>query len=104
MKKLLILPIIAIACLASGSTDIKWSGSELSSAETTCTETAMESNPGVKKVQAQYYCTCTLTQAAQRWDYEDFARNETLYAEEMAEEGIIGQCVQEALQVETTDT
>ncbi|AFY69739.1 hypothetical protein Pse7367_1448 [Thalassoporum mexicanum PCC 7367] len=104
MKKLLILPLLAIACLIGGSTELKWNGDELANAQSNCTDSALESNPNAKKAQAQYFCSCTLTQAAQRWDYEDFAFNESAYVTELAEAGVIGQCVQEALQLEAEAT
>jgi hypothetical protein len=99
-KKLALGLLFAAPITLLGATgQIKWTSTEFASTHKVCVSSALKANPKAAPNQANYYCKCTLVKAATKWTYSEFSSNEEKYAKELASEGAIAKCAQEALQL-----
>jgi hypothetical protein len=104
MQKKLLLGLLFLASLPllGGTDQPKWTSAQIDSALKICTSAALQANPKATSKQAEYYCKCTLYGAATKWAYSDFVTNEEEYTKQLAREGAIAKCTQEALQIKAS--
>ncbi len=65
------------------SQNFKWNSSQVTSTQKNCSASAIKStNSKVSTKVANAYCECAIGNAAQRYEYSDFAKNEKKYTEQ----------------------
>lgn len=79
--------------------NIQWTPNQLAATEKACVMSALEANPKATNAQAVYFCKCTIEEAATKWAYADFARNEEQYTQQLGNEGVIGRCAKATFQL-----
>jgi hypothetical protein len=80
----------------SGVTAADWSLEQISAAKQTCSSAALSSYSSMSSSYAMVYCGCMVESAALRWPYNDYARNEVSYTEQMLADGTVPRCLDSA--------
>ena len=69
-----------------------WSATELATANTNCSTTAVAVNPALPKADAILMCGCIIEDASQRWTFSDFLANEFTRTETLFKDGVFDTC------------
>ncbi len=77
----------------STSNNSSWSTDQVLGSKDKCTSAAILTNPDINIATAITACTCLIEDAAKRWSFDDYAKNEPEYTQTQKDEGTYSKCL-----------